>query len=102
MRLRNVGVCGLAGGVAGGLAGFLMTSLGSDYLTVERDVTGELVKVSSDGVALSLATEDGELATRIVNAGQFSMEPGDTVTGTVVSIPLEDGAEEALVIYSVE
>ena len=75
----------------------------SDYLDVEREVTGALVKVSADGDAIALDTEDGPFATGIVNGGAFALHPGDIVTGTVVKIPLVDGSgtREGLVVYEV-
>jgi hypothetical protein len=76
---------------------FLGRDDGSDYLTVDRDVTGELSVVKSDGTAIAMDTEDGQVATQVLNANEFTLEPGDTVIGTIVKV----GTGDALVAHRV-
>jgi hypothetical protein len=97
-----VAAFGVALGLLIMLTILLTRSGGSDYLTVDQEVSGQLTKISSDGTAIAMDTADGQLATRLVNPTEFDIQPGDTLIGTLVHIPLEDGGSgEALVVYAV-
>src|SRR4051794_9333874 len=63
----------------------------SEYTTIKQDVTGTLTKLNSDNTAMAMDTEDGQLATRIINPGGFNLKPGDTLTGTWVDLNLGGG-----------
>jgi len=77
-------------------------SNGSEYLTVDRDVSGQLTMVNSGGTAIAMDTDDGQLATRVVNPDDFTFERGDTVIGTLVQTPVEGGGSaDGLLIYQV-
>ncbi len=79
---------GLGAGYAGG-----RSHAPSDLLSVDRDVEGVVLNISSDHDAITLATDDGELALRLLDGD--SLAQGQKVTGTVLDVRL-DGASEAV------
>lgn len=98
-------IVGLVVGLVVGLLVGLLVGRGlgdkSQYLRVTGEFSGSVVKVSGDGQAISIQETDGtKLNSRILNATEFDVQPGDNIKGTIVEIPLTsgNGSEEAVVI----
>lgn len=76
----------------------------SSYVSIEKDVTGTVQTISSDGDGISIRLSNGDIVnTAVVNAGQFSLRRGQTVTAALmeVSAPADKGAstqQSALIV----
>lgn len=73
----------------------------SSHLSIEREVSGVVTKVSSNGSSVALRTSEGTVSAQVLTVPANPLQQGDRVTGTLVLIPRRGGGQEqALVVYS--